>query len=63
MFAGVQNSIMIKWNVIDAQDFPNIWHVWLRIGEYYYDPTFDDPIWTNNTKTSHNINTINYLMT
>ncbi len=50
MFAGVQNSVMIKWNVIDAQDFPNIGHVWLRIGEYYYDPTFDDPIWTNNTK-------------
>ncbi|USN58783.1 MAG: hypothetical protein H6767_01465 [Candidatus Peribacteria bacterium] len=30
--------------VIDAQDFPEVGHAWVRVGEAYYDPTFDDPI-------------------
>jgi len=30
--------------VIDAADFPNIGHAWLRIDDKYYDPTFDDPV-------------------
>jgi len=35
---------MIKGNVIDAADFPQIGHAWVRIGDTYYDPTFDDPL-------------------
>lgn len=48
-FAWVSDVKMVLWDVIDAQDFPQIWHAWLNIGEYYYDPTFDDPI--GNTKS------------
>lgn len=50
MFAWVNDSEMIKWYVIDAKDFPDIWHAWTRIGDDYYDPTFDDPIWQSETK-------------
>lgn len=48
-FNNIQSKILI-WDVIDAADFPNIWHAWVQIGEYYYDPTFDDPIWATETK-------------
>ncbi len=44
------NSSIIKWDVIDANDFPNIGHAWVKIDEYYYDITFDDPIWNTQTK-------------
>lgn len=40
----------IRWYVIDAQDFPEIWHAWIRIWDKYYDPTFDDPIWAINIR-------------
>lgn len=49
-FAGYHDVEVIRWHVIDAQDFPQIWHAWLKIWELYYDPTFDDPIWAQNTK-------------
>lgn len=38
---------IIYWDVINAKDFPNIWHAWIKIWNYYYDPTFDDPVWTS----------------
>ncbi len=44
-FAGIDNVKLIKWNIVDAVDFPNIWHAWIQIWYNYYDPTFDDPIW------------------
>lgn len=44
------SSELLTWDVIDAQDFPQIGHAWLKIWEYYYDPTFDDPIWAKETK-------------
>ena len=50
-FAWVSNAKVIRWNVVDALDFPNIWHAWIQIWSNYYDPTFDDPIWNINTKT------------
>lgn len=43
-FAGIKDIEHIRWYVIDAVDFPEIWHAWIRIWNYYYDPTFDDPI-------------------
>ncbi len=43
-------SNIIKWDVIDAVDFPNVWHAWTKVWNYYYDITFDDPIWANKTK-------------
>ena len=49
-FANINNSEVIRWYVIDAQDFPKVWHAWLRIWNRYYDPTFDDPIWQTETK-------------
>ena len=51
MFAWVSGSEVIRWDVIDAQDFPEIWHAWLKIWNKYYDPTFDDPLWSTTTKT------------
>ncbi len=43
-YAGISDIEHIRWYVIDAVDFPQIWHAWVRIGDYYYDPTFDDPV-------------------
>lgn len=37
------DSKILTWDVLDAPDFGNIWHAWVKIWEYYYDPTFDDP--------------------
>ncbi|MFK7780054.1 MAG: hypothetical protein QM490_02805 [Candidatus Gracilibacteria bacterium] len=49
-FAGINNSEIIRGYVIDAQDFPKIGHAWIKIGDKYYDPTFDDPIGQTATK-------------
>lgn len=49
-FSWVDNVEVVRWDVIDAIDFPTVWHAWVKIGDYYYDPTFDDPIWTNKTR-------------
>lgn len=49
-FANIDNVEVIRWYVLDAPDFPKIWHAWVRIGDKYYDPTFDDPIWQLKTK-------------
>lgn len=43
-FAWINDSEVIRWDVLDAQDFPQIWHAWVKIRDKYYDPTFDDPI-------------------
>ncbi len=51
MFAGVPDVSVLRGDVVDAQDFPRIWHAWLKIGEKYYDPTFDDPIGNKKTKS------------
>jgi hypothetical protein len=51
LYAGVDDVEIIRWDVIDAADFPYIWHAWLRIGEDYYDPTFDDPVGLTGTLT------------
>ncbi|MDP2090042.1 MAG: transglutaminase domain-containing protein [Candidatus Gracilibacteria bacterium] len=50
-FAGIENVKVIKGNVVDGLDFPNIGHAWVQIGNNYYDPTFDDPIGNTNTKS------------
>ena len=50
-FANIGNTEAIRGYVLDAPDFPSIWHAWLKIGNKYYDPTFDDPIWQKKTKT------------
>jgi len=50
-FAGVYDVEVIRGQVIDASDFPKIGHAWIRIGDKYYDPTFDDPVWAVDTKT------------
>ena len=44
LFSWYDDIEAVRWYVIDAQDFPQVWHAWLRIGDKYYDPTFDDPI-------------------
>ncbi|MDD2871303.1 MAG: hypothetical protein PHS49_04900 [Candidatus Gracilibacteria bacterium] len=49
-FAGINDVKVLKGNVIDAPDFPNIGHAWLKIGGLYYDPTFDDPIGNTSPK-------------
>jgi len=50
LYAWINNVEDIRWYVIDAKDFPEIWHAWLRIWNEYYDPTFDDPIWATETR-------------
>jgi len=49
-FAWIPDADVIRWDVIDAQDFPKIWHAWLKIWDLYYDPTFDDPIGQTETR-------------
>lgn len=49
-FSWIGNSEVIRWYVIDAQDFPKIWHAWIKIWNTYYDPTFDDPMWQISTR-------------
>lgn len=51
-FAWIHDAEVIRWHVIDAADFPDIGHAWIRIGNKYYDPTFDDPVWITQTKQS-----------
>lgn len=41
-------------DVIDSTDFPNIGHAWVRIGDKYYDPTFDDPVGATETRKPEN---------
>lgn len=48
-FSWVSDVEVIRGFVIDAQDFPQIWHAWIKIWDYYYDPTFDDPVWAKKT--------------
>ena len=50
-FAWIKDARVIRWDVIDAKDFPKIWHAWIKIWEKYYDPTFDDPIWISKNKS------------
>ncbi len=50
-FAGIDDFEVIRWYVIDADDFPQIGHAWIRIGDRYYDPTFDDPLWNTQALT------------
>ena len=50
-FAWVSGAKVIRWDVLDAPDFPNIGHAWVKIWTSYYDPTFDDPVWAIKTKT------------
>ena len=50
-FSWIENFEIKKWYVINSSDFPNVWHAWLKIDNFYYDPTFDDPIWINKNKT------------
>ena len=49
-FSNVRDVELIRWYVLDAQDFPEVWHAWIKINDDYYDPTFDDPIWWKETK-------------
>ena len=49
-FANLNNSQVIRWYVLDAEDFPKIWHAWIKSWNKYYDPTFDDPLWWTKTK-------------
>ena len=50
-FAGVRNSIVMRGDVIDAVDFPQIGHAWVRVWQDFYDPTFDDPIGAVDTRS------------
>lgn len=49
-FWWIKDVETIRWYVVDAQDYPEIWHAWIKIGDKYYDPTFDDPIWSINDR-------------
>lgn len=53
-FSNINYTEVKRWYVIDAFDFPQVWHAWIKIWDYYYDITFDDPIWINKTKEFKN---------
>ncbi len=40
-FAWIDDVEQETWYVFDHSDFPNYWHAWNRIWNYYYDTTFD----------------------
>lgn len=49
-FAGISDDIEIKSGyVLKEEVYDDYSHAWVKIWDYYYDPTFDDPI--GNTKT------------
>lgn len=50
MFSWIEDVEIIRWFVLNAPDFPKVWHAWVKVWSYYYDPTFDDPIWNNKAK-------------
>ncbi|MFK7779799.1 MAG: hypothetical protein QM490_01515 [Candidatus Gracilibacteria bacterium] len=50
-FAGIKDVEVINGTVIDANNFQNIGHAWVRIGKLYFDLTFDDPIGALKDKT------------
>lgn len=43
-FAWIKDVEVLRWYAYDSADFPSFWHAWVRIWDYYYDPTFDDPV-------------------
>ena len=49
-FSWIDDVRAIRWYVLDAPDFPDIWHAWISIWNFYFDPTFDDPIGQTKTK-------------
>lgn len=51
MFSWIENVELKTWFVINSDLFPTFGHAWVKIWNYYYDPTFDDPIWQKSTKT------------
>ena len=51
LIAGISDAEEIRGHVIDAPDFPEIGHSWIRIGERYFDPTFDDPLGNTSAKS------------
>ena len=51
--AWISDVEVIRWFAYDNTDFPDFWHAWVRIWEYYYDPTFDDPLWSDNSKREY----------
>jgi len=40
-FAKIDDVEIITGYVFDSIDFPEFWHAWVRIGNGYYDPSFD----------------------
>lgn len=39
--AGIENVEIISWYVVDSPDFPKVWHAWIQIWDYFYDPSFE----------------------
>jgi len=61
-FSWIWEFEYIPWFVLDSSDFPDVWHAWVKIWNYYYDPTFDDPIWNkwNITKKDYKYFKLDY---
>jgi len=41
-FAWIKDVSIIRWWVFNVKDFPDFWHAWVKIGDKYYDLTFDN---------------------
>lgn len=51
MFTWIEDVSVKRWFVINSDLFPDMWHAWLKIWDYYYDPTFEDTVWINKIKS------------
>lgn len=50
-FAEIENVEVIRWTVINVENFTSVWHAWFKIWDLYFDATFDDPTSAKATKT------------
>lgn len=44
-YSNIEDVYVKRWFVYDNVIFPDYWHAWVQIWDYYYDLTFDDPLW------------------
>ena len=53
-FAGIEDVDYKVWMLYDNVEFWDIWHAWLKVWDFYYDPTHEDPFWNTMKKIYSN---------
>jgi len=52
-YANIPDVEIKQWMAYADATFPKFWHAWVKVGNDYYDPTFDDPIWWDKYSPKH----------